>query len=128
MFDESDLQKQVDALSDFQYRHSTITERIETTYRLGNALTEYLEKQVILDYHFRGMQEQLENEHPHLVEKAKKMLGHTLYYDLSPMSRPIPKDHYLYGQLMEHYTKLRTTFQSDKLFASIGQWTAEAVT
>ena len=103
MFEEQDLQKQVDALSEFQFRHSTITERIGTTYRISNALTEYLEKQLILDLHFRGQHDLFEKDHPHIVEKAKKMLGHTLYYDLSPMNRPVPKDHYLYESLMEHY-------------------------
>jgi hypothetical protein len=54
VFTEQDLQQQADALSEFITRHSTITERIEKTYRLGLKLTEHLEKQIILDFHFRG--------------------------------------------------------------------------
>jgi hypothetical protein len=42
------------ALDEFQTRHSTITDRIMSTYKVGNQLLDYLEKQIILDFHFRG--------------------------------------------------------------------------
>ena len=71
-------------MDEFTTRHSTITERINETYKTGNKLLEYLEKQIILDFHFRGEQDVFEAEYPHLKEKATKYLGHSLYYDLSP--------------------------------------------
>jgi hypothetical protein len=38
-------------------RHSTITGRIDETYKIGNTMLDYLEKQMILSYHFRGEQD-----------------------------------------------------------------------
>jgi len=33
-------------------------------------MTDYLEKQIILDHHFRGEQDVFEQEYPHLKSKA----------------------------------------------------------
>jgi hypothetical protein len=46
-------------------------------------MLDYLEKQIIIDYHLRGEQQELEKEHAELAEKAKKYLGFELYYELS---------------------------------------------
>ena len=50
---------------------------------IGQKLEEYLEKQIILDFHFRGEQDVFEIEYPHLIPKAIKLLGPELYYELS---------------------------------------------
>ena len=47
-------------------------------------MLEYLEKQMILSFHFRGEQDEFEKEFPELVSKAKKYLGYELYYALAP--------------------------------------------
>jgi len=39
-----------------------------------------------LDYHFRGQQDEFEEEFSHMVNKAKKFLGFELYYELSGMT------------------------------------------
>ncbi len=44
---------------------------------------DFVEKLVILDYHLKGQQAELEAENPELAEKAKKYLGYELYYNLS---------------------------------------------
>ena len=54
IFNAKDLAEQRAALDEFQTRHSTITERIEETYNIGKTMLDYLEKQMILSYHFRG--------------------------------------------------------------------------
>lgn len=41
-------------LDEFQTRHATITESIEDTYRIGNKLMDFIEKQIIIDYHLKG--------------------------------------------------------------------------
>ena len=46
-------------------------------------MLEYLEKQIILDYHLKGEQSELEKEFPELADKAKKYLGFEFYYELS---------------------------------------------
>ena len=46
-------------------------------------MLDYLEKQIIIDYHLRGEQTELEKEHPDIAEKAKKYLGFEFYYELS---------------------------------------------
>ena len=47
----------MEALDEFTTRHRTISERINETYRIGKQMLDYLEKQVILDHHFRGEQD-----------------------------------------------------------------------
>jgi hypothetical protein len=42
-------------------------------------MLDYLEKQIILDYHLRGEQAILQREHKDLAEIAKKYLGTELY-------------------------------------------------
>ena len=57
IFVGKDLQAQIEALDEFTTRHKTITDKINETYRVGKQMVDYLEKQVILDYHFRGEQD-----------------------------------------------------------------------
>jgi hypothetical protein len=59
-------------LDEFETRHKTLSDKIEHTYRIGNLMLDYLEKQIILDYHLRGEQSDLEKTHTELAEIAKK--------------------------------------------------------
>ena len=43
-----------DILDEFETRHKTLSNKIEHTYRIGNLMLDFLEKQIILDYHLRG--------------------------------------------------------------------------
>ena len=62
-------------------------------YKMGNKMLTYLEKQIILDFHFRGDQDIFELDYPHLKEKAIKYFGAVLYYDLSPKTgTPLKKE------------------------------------
>lgn len=70
-------------LDDFETRHKTLSDKIEQTYTLGNIMLDYLEKQIILDYHLRGEQSELEKDHPELAEIAKKYLGFEMYHELA---------------------------------------------
>ena len=49
-------------------------------------MTDYLEKQIILDHHFRGEQDLFEQEYPHLEEKAQNLLGQETYFQCSPLT------------------------------------------
>jgi len=61
-----------------------------------------LEQQIILDFHFRGEQDIFEQEYPHLIEKAKKLLGFDLYLNLSATTGiPLQKNSPEYTRLME---------------------------
>lgn len=86
IFQSVDLQTQKDALDGFRDRHKVITERITETYRIGNRMLDYLEKQIILDHHFRGEQDLFEQEYPHLKQKALELLGQDIYFDCSPLT------------------------------------------
>ena len=44
IFSSEDLATQMTALDEFQTRHSTITDRINETYKIGNKMIDYLEK------------------------------------------------------------------------------------
>ena len=54
MFSKNDLVLYTMLLEEFQTRHRTLSDKIEETYRIGNLMLDYLEKQIILDYHLRG--------------------------------------------------------------------------
>jgi len=64
------LQKIMQTLDEFQTRHATITDSIENTYRIGNKLLDFLEKQIIIDYFLMGKNEILEKQFPQLTKKA----------------------------------------------------------
>lgn len=49
-------------------------------------MMDYLEKQIILDHHFRGEQDLFEQEYPHLKQKALELLGKDIYFDCSPLT------------------------------------------
>lgn len=57
-------------LDEFQTRHATITDSINDTYMIGNKLLDFIEKQIIIDYHLMGKQEKLEKNYPNLIKKA----------------------------------------------------------
>lgn len=80
---------EVNAINEFQSLHNSINERIASTYLISNKLHDYLEKRMILDYHFRGEQDKMETEHPELKEKALKMMGPVFYYDLTSNNLPL---------------------------------------
>lgn len=71
IFSKNDLNMYADILDEFETRHKTLSDKIEQTYRVGNLMLDYLEKQIIIDYHLRGEQAELEKEHPELAEIAK---------------------------------------------------------
>lgn len=111
IFDNDDLEKQVKALDEFTTRHKTITDRINETYRIGAKMINYLEKQIILDYHLRGEQDLFEQEYEHLKQKAEKMLGYPTYFALSSLTgTPVTEDNQpeLYQKLMEIQQKITT--------------------
>ena len=54
-------------LDEFETRPKSLSDKIEQTYRVGNVMLDYLEKQIIIDYHLRGEQEELEKGHPELA-------------------------------------------------------------
>jgi len=72
-------------------------------------MSDYLEKQIILDYHFRGEQDSFEQDYEHLKQKAEKLLGYNTYFDLSPLTgTPLTKEDQpeLYAELMRIQKKI----------------------
>ena len=78
-------------------------------------MRDYLEKQIILDYHLRGEQHLLEEEHKELSEFAKKYLGLELYYELAAQAegKPLPKDSQGFKTIMAKAEDLNRKFQSE---------------
>jgi hypothetical protein len=58
---------------------------------------------MILDYHFRGEQDRFETEHPQLKEKALKMMGPVLYYDLTAHNEPLEETNSLFKSLWKFH-------------------------
>lgn len=99
----------MESLDEFQTRHSTIEKRISETYLVGKKMIEYLEKQIILDFHFRGDQDQFEEQYSELKKKALQLLGYEFYYELSNfVGCPLTEDEYplQYAKIMEIQKKL----------------------
>ena len=90
-------------VDEFKTRHATITADIEQTYRIGNRLLDFIEKQIIIDYHLKGEHDLLKEQFPHLEEKAKKFLGYETYFDLSvaPDGVPMSSNDPYYALLMK---------------------------
>lgn len=80
---DEDMRMLIDVHEDFLTRHTTIKNSINDTYRIGNQLLDYVEKQMIIDYHLRGDQRRLEKEFPDIAKKAKKFLSYEMYFELS---------------------------------------------
>ena len=78
-------------------------------------MLDYLEKQIVLDYHLRGEQEILEKEHPELAEMAKKYLGYELYYELSSQAggKPLGNDSPGFKEIMKKADELNDKFHKD---------------
>ena len=69
---------------------------------MGNKMVDYLEKQIILDYHFRGEQDIFEQEFPSLKTKAESFIGYETYFGLSPLTgSPLSEEEH-----PEHFTHL----------------------
>lgn len=91
-------------VDEFKTRHTTITESINDTYRIGNKLLDFVEKQVIIDFHLRGEQAKMEEKYPKLVKKAQKFLGMQAYFDLTVSQikgMPMSSDDPYYNMLMK---------------------------
>ena len=85
---------------------------------VSNRTHEYLQRRTILDYHFRGEQDKFEERHPELKEKALKMMGPVLYYELSSTcGQPLCGSSKLYEQLWALSEKLEQS--TDKEFTSM---------
>ena len=75
-------------------------------------MLDYMEKQIILDYHLRGEQAQLEKDHPELAELGKKYLGFELYYELSSLAggKPLEVGSSAFKELVKKSDDLNAKF------------------
>lgn len=115
IFSTSDLNLYATVLDEFETRHKTLSDKIDHTYRIGNLMKDYLEKQIILDYKLRGETAQLETEHPELAEFAKKYLGLEMYSDLTMQAngKPLAIDSTGYKQILKMTDELNSKFHLD---------------
>ena len=44
----------MEVVDEFKTRHATITKLIDDTYLISNKLLNFIEKEIIIDYHLRG--------------------------------------------------------------------------
>ena len=109
MFTKNDLALYTIILEEFRTRHKTLASKIEQSYKIGNLMMEYLEKQIILDYHLKGEQHILEKLHPNLAEKAKKYLGFEFYYQISAKGKKLSQDDLKY--LLQKFETLNKKYQ-----------------
>lgn len=115
IFDKADLNMYATVLDEFETRYTTMSDKIEHIYNKGNKMQDYLQKQIILDYHLRGDQSELEKEHPELAEMAKKYLGQQLYYELASSAggEPLKTDSRVFKEIMQLSDELQAKFKQD---------------
>ncbi len=99
-----------DAMDDFETRHGTIKDEIDTSETIGLKLEDFLQNQIILDFHFRGEQDVFEAEYEQLIDKAERLLGAELYTQLShcigePLHVKAPE---LYDRLWQVYERVES--------------------
>jgi hypothetical protein len=63
-------------------------------------MSEYLEKQIVIDYHLRGQQKELIENNPKLEKVAKKLLGYEDYYEFSLLEEPLSQEHPRFEKLI----------------------------
>ena len=44
----------MEVVEEFKTRHASIIKLIEDTYQISNKLLDFIEKEIIIDYHLRG--------------------------------------------------------------------------
>ena len=88
-------------------------DRINTTYMIGNRMTGYLAKRLILDYNFQGKQAELLQKHPELKETTMKMLGPVLFYDCDAIETPLEASSSQFKSLMKIYKELEEVFEKE---------------
>jgi len=72
-----------------------------------------LEKQIIIDYHLRGEQQELFEENPRLEKVAKKLLGYEDFYAFVSQSGPVSKEDPKYKRLLELAQKLNVKIEKE---------------
>lgn len=77
-----------------------MSDKIQVTYKVGNKMMDYLEKQIIIDYHLRGEQDVLRELYPSLDKQAKKIFGYEDYYEFSTLTGPMTENHPKFAKLM----------------------------
>jgi hypothetical protein len=113
LFNDQDLVKTMTRVDEFTTRHATIKDNIAATYRIGNRLLDYLEKQVIIDFHLKGEHERLDKEYPELADKAKKFLGYEIYTELAVKQSGGKEGVYVPMEPTDHLFKVLLDKQAD---------------
>lgn len=80
IFTPEEREAYVDIMEQFKQRHQTIKDDIETSYKKGHSMLEFIQNQIILDHLLKGKQSQLDAENPELAKKAKALVGYEKYY------------------------------------------------
>lgn len=76
-------------------------------------MMDYLEKQIIIDYHLRGEQDLLKEQNPKLDKAAKKFFGYEDYYEFSLLTGPMPQDHPKFEKLIQTANELNIKIEKD---------------
>lgn len=103
----------VHQIKDYRTKHAETSDRINTTYMIGNRMTGYLAKRLILDYNFRGQQAELLQKHPELKETTMKLLGPVLFYDCDAIQTPLAESSSQFKSLMKIYRELEEAFEKE---------------
>jgi hypothetical protein len=91
-FTSDDLQNHALLLQKLKNRLQDLNKDIESSYRMGNKLIDYVGNSLILDYHMECRQKVLEKEAPELVNKAIETFGNEFYYSFPQSKEELTPD------------------------------------
>lgn len=76
---------------------------------------DFIEKQIIIDYHLMGKQELLEKQYPHLIPKAKKFLGFECFFDLSsqPFGLQLTPANPHFNEIMKKHKEIKKSIEQE---------------
>jgi hypothetical protein len=113
IFSKKELEIHQTALEEFKLRHNALSEKIMNTYKIGNKILDFIEKQIIVDYHLRGEQQELFAENPKLEKVAKRLLGYEDFYAFASAPKGIAKDDPKYQRLLEMAKNLNSKLEQE---------------
>jgi LETM1 and EF-hand domain-containing protein 1 len=125
-FSAEELDNYAVLLKKLRQRYDDLNREIETTYKLGNKMVEYVENTIIVDYHLECKQKELESEAPQLAEKAKEIFGNEFYYNFPNDKEELKEGSKWVTKLKERKEELERQLsdtvesnRNEKMFASM---------
>lgn len=100
-FSASELHTYASLLKTMRLRNKILSEEMSNAYRHGKKMVTYIENIIFLDYLMNGKSKELEEQHPHLAEKAKEIFGNEFYFSIPTSAEELKNNPKILTKLIE---------------------------